>query len=243
MGLVERLNELESMRLSGKISDSEYAMLVGAATKKFNEGPESTKSDATKDVAEIPHPRERSKNLAFNPKLVGIGVVVALVIAFLAFGRGGSTSDSSQSQTQGSVAAEASTGGSAAQKYKGMLINTRRELSDAVQAMAAYQADARIARSPQYANPIIRGIAGACFGLSGSVSYLYGVIPELAFPAIDFLKVTQELRNASQKPNWQANSMDDVKVTLANIEAIWPRFLEAHSKFDQEIAKLLDEMP
>ena len=89
MGLVERLNELESMRLSGKISDSEYAMLVGAATKKFNEGPESTKSDATKDVAEIPHPRERSKNLAFNPKLVGIGVVVALVIAFLAFGRVG----------------------------------------------------------------------------------------------------------------------------------------------------------
>jgi uncharacterized membrane protein YhaH (DUF805 family) len=35
MGLVERLNELESMRQSGQISDSEYAMLVASATKKL----------------------------------------------------------------------------------------------------------------------------------------------------------------------------------------------------------------
>ena len=99
MGLIERLNELESMRQSGQISDSEYAMLVAGATKKFSEIPESLKSDTSESVSEIPQTHSQSKTSSANPKLFGIGLITVLIIAFLVFGRGGSGDKPSASST------------------------------------------------------------------------------------------------------------------------------------------------
>ena len=99
MGLIERLNELESMRQSGQISDSEYAMLVAGATKKFSEIPESLKSDTSESVSEIPQTHSQSKTSSANPKLFGIGLITVLIIAFLVFGRGGSGDKPSASAT------------------------------------------------------------------------------------------------------------------------------------------------
>lgn len=48
MGLVERLNELNILRHSGKISDSEYALLVESATQKLGKENSSVKSESWK---------------------------------------------------------------------------------------------------------------------------------------------------------------------------------------------------
>lgn len=48
MGLVERLNELNILRQSGKISDSEYALLVESATQKPGKENSSVKSESWK---------------------------------------------------------------------------------------------------------------------------------------------------------------------------------------------------
>ena len=46
MGLVERLNELNILRQSGKISDSEYALLVESATQNLGKESSSVKSES-----------------------------------------------------------------------------------------------------------------------------------------------------------------------------------------------------
>jgi uncharacterized membrane protein YhaH (DUF805 family) len=46
MGLVERLNELNVLRQSGKISDSEYALLVESATQNLGKESSSVKSES-----------------------------------------------------------------------------------------------------------------------------------------------------------------------------------------------------
>ena len=48
MGLVERLNELNILRQSGKISDSEYALLVESATQNLGKENSSVKSESWK---------------------------------------------------------------------------------------------------------------------------------------------------------------------------------------------------
>ena len=71
MGLVERLNELESMRQSGQISDAEYAMLVASATKKFGEESEPAASSQGKDILKTSQPGTSSLKI----KMVGVGLV------------------------------------------------------------------------------------------------------------------------------------------------------------------------
>ena len=103
MGLVERLNELESMRQSGQISDSEYAMLVASATKKFSEETQSTNSISNESVSDTSQNIVRSKSVSVNPKFVSFGVVVILGVALFLFAQRGSNNQPSESQTQVSV--------------------------------------------------------------------------------------------------------------------------------------------
>jgi len=106
MGLVERLNELESMRQSGQISDSEYAMLVASATKKFSEETQSPNSNSNEFVSDTSQNIVRSKSVSVSSKFVGIGVAVSLGIAFLLFAQRGSNNQPSESQTQVSLTSE-----------------------------------------------------------------------------------------------------------------------------------------
>lgn len=109
MGLVERLNELESMRQSGQISDSEYAMLVASATKKFTEESEPATSSRGEDVVKVPQTDTQSKNQSLTTKLVGIGLVCVLIVAFLVFGNNSSDEDSIASSAQDSTTFESDT--------------------------------------------------------------------------------------------------------------------------------------
>ena len=90
MGLVERLNELESMRQSGQISDTEYAKLVASATKKFSEETQSPNSNSNEFESDTSQNIARSKSVSVSSKFVGIGVAVSLGIAFLLFAQRGS---------------------------------------------------------------------------------------------------------------------------------------------------------
>lgn len=109
MGLVERLNELESMRQSGQISDSEYAMLVASATKKFSEESEPAASSRGEDVVKVPQIDTQSKNQSLTTKLVGVGLVCVLIIVFLVFGNNSSDEDSTASSAQDSTTFESDT--------------------------------------------------------------------------------------------------------------------------------------
>ena len=109
MGLVERLNELESMRQSGQISDSEYAMLVASATKKFSEESEPATSSRGEDVVKVPQTDTQSKNQSLTTKLVGVGLVCALILAFLVFGNNSSDEDVTASLAQDSTTFESDT--------------------------------------------------------------------------------------------------------------------------------------
>lgn len=104
MGLVERLNELESMRQSGQISDAEYAMLVASATKKFSE--ETRSPNSNESVSDTSQNIVRSKSVSVSSKFVGIGVAVSLGIAFLLFAQRGSNNQPSESQAQVSVTSD-----------------------------------------------------------------------------------------------------------------------------------------
>jgi len=106
MGLVERLNELESMRQSGQISDSEYAMLVASATKKFSEETHSTNSTSNEPISSTSQNNVRSTNVSVNPKFVSFGVVVILGAALLLFAQDSSNNQPSESQTQVSVTSD-----------------------------------------------------------------------------------------------------------------------------------------
>jgi hypothetical protein len=105
MGLVERLNELESMRQSGQISDSEYAMLVASATKKFSEESELVASSQGEDVTETSQSGIQSN----NKKMVGVVLVCVLIVAFLVFGNNSSDEDSTASSAQDSMTFESGT--------------------------------------------------------------------------------------------------------------------------------------
>ena len=109
MGLVERLNELESMRRSGQISDAEYAMLVASATKKFGEESEPAASSRGEDFVRVSQTDTQSKNQSLTTKLVGVGLVCVLIIAFLVFGNNGSGEDSTASSAQDSTTFESDT--------------------------------------------------------------------------------------------------------------------------------------
>lgn len=103
MGLVERLNELEAMRQSGQISDSEYAMLVASTTKKFSEEAQVINPSLNEPVSNTSQNIVKSKSASVNSKFVGIGVALALGIAFLLFVQRDSNNRSGDSQTQVSV--------------------------------------------------------------------------------------------------------------------------------------------
>ena len=105
MGLIERLNELESMRQSGQISDSEYAMLVASATKKFSDETEPSASSQGVDVLRTSQPGTNSR----NTKLVGVGLVCVLIVAFLVFGNNSSDEESTASSAQDSKTFESDT--------------------------------------------------------------------------------------------------------------------------------------
>ena len=109
MGLVERLNELESMRQSGQISDAEYAMLVASATNKFGDESEPARSSHGEDVIKIPPTGIKSMNSALNIKMVGVGLICVLVGAFLVFGKNSSNRDPAVSSTLGSTTSESDT--------------------------------------------------------------------------------------------------------------------------------------
>ena len=105
MGLVDRLNELESMRQSGQISDSEHAMLVASATKKFGEDSEPAASSRGEDAKKTSQSGIQSK----NTKLVWVGLVCVLIVAFLVFGNNSSDEDSTVSSAQDSTTFESDT--------------------------------------------------------------------------------------------------------------------------------------
>ena len=109
MGLVERLNELESMRQSGQISDSEYAMLVASATKKFSEESESATTSRGEDVVKVPQTDTQPKNQSLTTTLVGAGLVCFLILAFLVFGNNSSDEESTASSAQDSTTFESDT--------------------------------------------------------------------------------------------------------------------------------------
>ena len=106
MGLVERLNELESMRQSGQISDAEYAMLVASATKNFSEETQSPNSNSNESVSDTSQNIVGSKSVSINPKFVSFGVVVILGVALLLFAQRGSNNQPSDSQNQVSVTSD-----------------------------------------------------------------------------------------------------------------------------------------
>ncbi len=106
MGLVERLNELESMRQSGQISDSEYALLVASATKKFSDETQSTNSTSNKPESSTSQNIVSSRSVSASSKFVGIGVAVSLGIALILFAQRSSNNQPSESQTQVSVTSD-----------------------------------------------------------------------------------------------------------------------------------------
>lgn len=93
------------MRQSGQISDSEYAMLVASATKKFSDETEPSASSQGVDVLRTSQPGTNSR----NTKLVGVGLVCVLIVAFLVFGNNSSDEESTASSAQDSKTFESDT--------------------------------------------------------------------------------------------------------------------------------------
>lgn len=100
MGLVERLNELESMRQSGQISDSEYAMLVASATKRFSDESVSTDLVSDKSTLDVRPNSAQVNSTPINKTVVGAGLALILVLGFYIFGRAGSKEEPSEAQIQ-----------------------------------------------------------------------------------------------------------------------------------------------
>jgi len=89
MGLVERLSELESMRQSGQISDSEYAMLVASATKRFGEDSASIETKVIEALPAKSQTPSQSVGFRTKSKLIVVSLVLVLIVATFVFSRGG----------------------------------------------------------------------------------------------------------------------------------------------------------
>jgi hypothetical protein len=93
MGLVERLNELGSMRQNGQISDAEYALLVESATKNFGKENEVANSAASVSDSGYSSDFIQPKSVSRVSKIVGLVAIAAFIIFILGISRGGSSTE------------------------------------------------------------------------------------------------------------------------------------------------------
>jgi len=242
MGLVERLNELESMRQSGQISDSEYAMLVASATKKFSEEVEPAKASTKEAVSEIGLTHTQSKNLVAKPKLIGVGVVAVLLIGFLMYGS--EVSKDKPSDSAGAASKILTTGTvSNDVKYRKKRLEMRLEsFQGGRKRIGLDKFKINIGLKEFQIRGPVASLGGATDLLVISVTETYGAYPELAGEGGKVQKVLRELRDiyyaAYRKP-----SIPEIFSELDRVEPLWPTVVEASFQWEKALQKLIDESP
>jgi len=77
------------MRQSGQISDTEYAMLVASATKKFSEESAPIETKVIEALSAKSQTPSQSVRFTTKSKLIVVGLVLVLIVATFVFSRGG----------------------------------------------------------------------------------------------------------------------------------------------------------
>jgi hypothetical protein len=244
MGLVERLNELESMRQSGQISDSEYAMLVASATKKFSEEVEPAKASTKEVISEIGPTHTQSKNLVAKPKLIGVGAIAILVVGFLIFGGGGSGDKPSITETEVSETLTTGTVSDDVKFRKNRIKlhlegfkrwnDTLREWNSEIKFKGGES-------SAQIQGPV-RRVYSATEILMTSVIDAFDAYPELAGEGRKVNQVLRELQNIYLAMN-QELTISNINFNLERVEQMWPTVVEGTFQWEKALQKLIDESP
>ena len=231
MGLVERLNELEAMRQSGQISDSEYALLVESATKNF--GKEN--QVASELVSETSKLSSQSKSLAREPKLVGVGVVVVLIIAFLAFSRGGAGDSPTVSEPQISETSNTEPVNDDVKFRKARIeIHLKRSKSSMEglkESRDKYKAES--STSPFKGRRAIFVSVSAKI-LADDIAAAFGEFPELASASKAITSVLRQYGNVFGK---------NESPILSQADEMWPIVIEENFKWEKALQNLIDESP
>jgi len=242
MGLVERLNELESMRQSGQISDSEYAMLVASATKKFSVEVESTKASTKEVISEIRPTHTQSKNLVAKPKLISVGVVAILIIVVLIFGKQGPGEKPSLIDTEVPETVTAGTVSDDVKFRKNRLKMHLDSFQEWKENLRKWNSEIKFKGGEslaQISGPV-RRVNAACEILMMSVIDALNAYPELAGEGRKVNQVLRELENIYRAMN-QELTIANIYSNLERVEQLWPTVVEATFQWEKALQKLIDE--
>ena len=245
MGLIERLNELESMRQSGQISDSEYAMLVAGATKKFSEIPESLKPDTSESVLEIPQTHSQSKTSSANPKLFGIGLITVLIIAFLVFGRGGSGDKPSAPETQVLKTAKTDAVSDDVKFRKPRLKIHLERFQSTKEYFVSQKHESEIigGRTLLLIRSNARHVFGLTISASQDVTRAFEEFPELAGEGNAVNQILSLFGEIYLSGVVNTSNMQDARTGLIRAGEMWPTVIDAMFQWENTLQKLIDESP
>lgn len=231
MGLVERLNELGSMRQNGQISDAEYALLVESATKNFGKENEV----ASESVLETSKHSSQSKNLAKESKLVVVGVIVVLIIAFLALSRGGAGDLPAVSEPQISEATNTEPV-SDNDKFRKARIEIHLKRSKSSMENLKENRDKYKAESSTSAFKFRKAtfVSISAKMLVDEIAATFEEFPELASASTAITSVLRLYENLFGETESSILSQED---------EIWPIVIEENFKWEKALQKLIDESP
>ena len=231
MGLVERLNELGLMRQNGQISDSEYALLVESATKNFGKENEVA-SESVSDTSKL---SSQSKNLAKESKLVVVGVIVVLIIAFLALSRGGAGDLPAVSEPQISEATNTEPV-SDNDKFRKARIEIHLKCCKSSMENLKENRDKYKAESSTSAFKFRKAtfVSISAKMLVDDIAAAFEEFPELASAST---AITSVLRRYGNLFGENESSI------LSQADEIWPIVIEENFKWEKALQKLIDESP
>ena len=235
MGLVERLNELGSMRQNGQISDSEYALLVESATKNFGKENEVANQVASESVSETSKLSSQSKNLAKESKLVVVGVIVVLIIAFLALSRGGAGDSPGVSEPQISEATNTEPV-SDNDKFRKARIEIHLKRSKSSMENLKENRDKYKAESSTSAFKFRKAsfVSISAKMLVDDIAAAFEEFPELASASTAITSVLRRYENLFG---------ENESSILSQADEIWPIVIEENFKWEKALQKLIDESP